>query len=212
MQLFTAPEAWYGSTFELTLDLGRAASADRFLAATDALWSHPLLDGCYLDAEREPAEQARVAPSDILPGLTPDTGVSTLRGVATLPNRARTVCLSTALMFPRDEEGSDQLILALPLGALARAYPIGAYPIDDQTPLDWRPALEDWMTDLASRAWEPGRVRIATIGAGTAPYFQADAVLKHGIPTERWEAYLVAGPNGRPQLHRANMPAPLSFP
>src|SRR5688500_15055952 len=152
MQLFTAPEAWYGSTFELTLDLGRGASTDRFLAAADAIWSHPLLEGCYLDAEREPAAQVRVAPSDILPGLTPDEGASPLRGIATLPNGARTVCLSSALMFARDDDASDQLIFALPLGALARAYPIGAYPIDDQTPLDWRSALEDWMADLASRA------------------------------------------------------------
>lgn len=212
MQLFTAPDAWYGSTFELTLDLGRGASPERFLAAANALWSHPSLDGCYLDPEREPADQTRVAPSDILPGLTPEAGVSPLRGVATLPNRSRTACYSSALMFGRDQDGSDQLIFALPLGALARAYPIGAYPFADQTPLDWRPQLEDWMTDLASTAWKPAQVRIATIGSGTAPYFEADAVLKDGIPAERWEAYLVTGPDGCSQLHRANMGAPLSFP
>src|SRR5688500_5359960 len=107
MELFTAPDAWHGGTFDLTLYLGCATPVARFLAAAEALWSHPSLDGCYLDTRREPAEQPRVTPAEIQRGLTPDEGVSTLRGVATLPNQARTAYFSCALMFPRDDDGSD---------------------------------------------------------------------------------------------------------
>ena len=212
MELFTAPDAWNGGTFELTLYLGRATPAERFFAAAEALWSHPSLDGCYLHTEREPAEQPRVTAAEVLAGLTPDEGVSPLRGVATLPNCARIACFSCALMFPRDGDTSDELNFVLPLGSLARAYPIGADPFNDGTPLGWRPLLEDWMADLALRVWGPGQVRLATIGDGSANGdLEPEALLERGVPTERWEAYLAPGPDNRPRLHRANMGAPFSF-
>lgn len=203
MRVFTdPPDAWYGSTFELVLDLG-PASGERLLAAATAVWDAPELRGCYLEANKEPAEQCAVRPDDVMhnaPGAH-------LRGLATLPNGATVACSTYGLCIDGE---ADQLIVALPLGSLATAYPIGAYPIDDGTPLDWRPELEDWFTALARRAWIPGSVRLGTIGAGTAGFLEAAPVLREGIPAERWEAYLWPGPDG-PKVHRANMPAPISF-
>jgi hypothetical protein len=201
MPVFTAPEAWYGSTFELTLDLG-PESGYRLIAAATALWSHPALRGCYLDADREPSEQRAVRPDDVMHNA-PETP---LRGLATLPNGTTVACSSHGL---RIEGEADQLVFELPLGSLATAYPIGAYPYDDGTPLAWRATLEDWLFGLAQRAWHPGRVRAGTIGAGVAGYFEAADALRAGVPAERWEAYIWPSPAG-PQLHPANMPAPLS--
>jgi hypothetical protein len=60
-KLFTADEAWNGGFYELALEVG-ARSDDRLRAALKALWSHPDLDGCYLDRGREPSDQPREQP------------------------------------------------------------------------------------------------------------------------------------------------------
>ena len=50
--LFTPDGAWFGGFYELALEVG-ARSDDRLRAALAAVWSHPDLDGCYIDRGRE---------------------------------------------------------------------------------------------------------------------------------------------------------------
>ena len=198
MNIFTAPDAWYGSSFDLTLYLHKGCDP---VTISTRFWSLPIVDGCYLERYREPSDQTRIAPSDVV-GNTPEVP---LLGVATLPNGSRVAC-STFFLGP--DHDCSEFLVSLPLGSLASAYQIGAYPIDDGTPLDWRRTLEDWFFAVSAELWSCGVV-LGTIGAGTAGSLDASSVLRGGIPAERWEAFL--WPGDPPTLHRANMPAPIKL-
>src|SRR3712207_3095418 len=91
-RLFTEPDAWHGGFFELALDLGPPSDA-RLGTAQTTLWSHPALDGCYAECEREPLDQPRVGP--VLPA--DQNGNGQLFGVATLPNGRQTACASVTI-------------------------------------------------------------------------------------------------------------------
>ena len=59
---FTAPDAWSGGYFELSLEFP-ALDAEAHSRAVNALWRHAALRGCYRSRDIEPDDQAIVAPS-----------------------------------------------------------------------------------------------------------------------------------------------------
>lgn len=198
--LFTRPEAWFGGAYELMVHLGSQSDEVR-LTTLRTMWTAPGVYGCFLDRDREPADQERVAPSQ----LTLSHAEGRVHGVATFPDGRTTTCYS---LGPLGDGADHWLYFGLPLGSLAQLYPIGAYPLDDGTPLDWRIHVDEWLCRVARALWQTCPFRIATTGASSAGAPDARSFERTGVPAERWEGYLI--PRGADlQWHPPNRGAPL---
>lgn len=182
-RLFTPDDTWSGGHYELALELG-PPSMQRLRAAIGALWKYPDLTGCFLDRNREPDQQPRVTP-DYYEG---EPHFHCL-GVARLPN-GRSIACGTCVV--REPEGSDWLDFYLPLAALGTAYPVGAFPFeDDRTAAEvWRNPIEDWLVDIGRAVGQIVSYRIGLIGWEASGGDYADEVSARGIPAERWMGYL----------------------
>lgn len=144
---FLLDDNWAGHWYELGIQLGPRTAPDaeeRLVAAMRALWSSPLLEGCYPERRQHPSVQVRLRPGEL--ELDPD-GRSFLYGWAQLP-LGRIVCLS-CFVREEGEDGKDWLDLGIPEGALDRLDPrllVDEYLIDRR---GWQEPLDGWFVELA---------------------------------------------------------------
>jgi hypothetical protein len=183
---FTVADAWTGGHYELAIELG-AHSADRVARALRRLWRHPSLEGCYLQSNKPVKAQPRVNPDDHLE--------EKLYGIATLETRARVPCGSFLCSF---EDASDWLELYLPLGALAKMYPVGGYPFDERSnSLAWRREVDNWLRGIAEYVFREIPFQLAVVGfeieVGTDSYKSVD---KQSTPEQRSEGLLLPTDEG----------------
>ncbi|MEH0927300.1 hypothetical protein [Micromonospora sp. CPCC 205558] len=131
-------ENWTGGFYELILVLGAADDARLDLAA-GALWRAADVRECRVGVDLV----------EMTPGADAFTMGGHLRGTLTLPSGARVVCGSYTTRY----DNVDNLVLYLPLGALARVDGrIGGYPFDQRSgveSLTWRAPLDRWLADIA---------------------------------------------------------------
>ncbi len=181
-RLFTANDAWIGGFYELALEVG-PQSDDRLRAALATLWSHPDLDGCYLDRGREPAGQPRVQPDCLL-----ETG-SHLLGLARLPNGVRVAC-GTCLIS--EDDGPDWLDFYLPMGSLGTVYLAGGFPFGSEAdwPGPWRYEVDDWMAGVGLWVARSASFQLGLIGFEVSGQIYAHDIAAQGIPAERFVGYL----------------------
>ena len=135
---FTAPDAWAGGFYELTICLG-APSDERISEALTSIWESSLLEGPYCERHKEPADQSRISPTeDHLYGLAHING--------------RCLPFGTFVLREKGQHGNRQadfLSLCLPLGGLGTVYSVGAYPFGSlQAARAWRPEVDAWFLQL----------------------------------------------------------------
>jgi hypothetical protein len=189
-RVFTADKAWFGGFYELALEVG-PPSDDRLRAALEALWSHPDLDGCYLDRGCEPADQPR---------KQPDLESRHLLGVAQLPHGSRVACGS--LLIREVEDHSDWLDFYLPMGSLWTAY--GRFPFADRVdwPEDpWLLEVDDWLAKVGLWIARSRSFRLGLIGVEVCGEAYAADITAQGIPAERYVGYLWPS-GGSVEYHR----------
>jgi hypothetical protein len=180
--IFTRADTWDGGSFELRL-FYEPYAADTLAPAFATLWAHPSLDGCVADRFPAPAQQPRVSPA-----VAARERGRLWYGVATLPNGVRVGCLSLIFL---DSESDDPLEIrfGIPMGALARAYPVGAYPFTDGKPLTWRAEVSAWLVEIAGRVFAEHPFRFGMIDHEAT----MDGVTPgevNEVPAVRWEGYL----------------------
>jgi hypothetical protein len=176
-RLFTADKAWYGGFYELAIELG-PRSDDRLRAALEALWSHPDIDGCYLDRGCEPADQPRRQPDCLESGLH-------LLGVAQLANGSRLACGSCVIREVEDD--SDWLDFYLPMGSLWTAY--GGFPFSagaDWPEDPWLFEVDDWLAKVGLWIARSASFRLGLIGIEVCGEVYAADITVQGIPAERF--------------------------
>jgi hypothetical protein len=146
--------SWKGGYYEL-LVCPLADSPEAACSTLKALWTFPSLNGCYLRRDLQPLAQTRVRPCES--GTT-----GHLYGLATLPNTNVVVCGSYTTTTDTHKENTGVwhwVVFYLPLGALADAYPLGAYPFAPLGELSkWKPAVDSFLGDIAR--WINGSVPI----------------------------------------------------
>jgi hypothetical protein len=184
--IFTAADAWLGGFYEVSLELER--QNDQRLASTlAAIWSHPRLEGCYLDQTCEPFEQARV------PFTASLVDREHLYGVAQLAHE-RFVAAGTCVI--REDGGSDWVDLYLPMGSLGQIFPVHGFPFDDLDHKTWRTEVENWLAELASDIYGKAPFDLALVGFETCGEHRAAEIRKNGLPSKT-SACLLLPENGQ---------------
>ena len=182
-KFFTNENTWFGGHYELAIEVG-PTSDTQLLAALRAIWTHPSLDGCYLDRDKEPDEQSRVQP---VPELL---STMHLQGIANLPNGLRIAC--GTCLIREENEGPDWLDFYLPLGALGNAYDIGAYPFDETEHSHevWQKPLDEWLVELSKYIFTLSPFRLALIGFEVSGDAYSDQIQQEGVPFSRHFGYV----------------------
>ncbi len=182
-QFFTKEGLWDGGYYELALEIGEA-SDDKLQKALLAIWQHPKLTGGYLQRDKEPIEQQKADISII----SLETG-SHLQGLARLPNNYKIAC-GTCLI--REDEGPDWLDFYLPMGSLAEAYQVGAYPFDENenSPKLWQKEVDGWLAEIGNFIYSKVRYKLGLIGFEVSGEFYSSQFDKNEIPEKRYEGFL----------------------
>jgi hypothetical protein len=105
-----------------------------------------------------------------------------------LPNGVRVGCLSLIIVFSEPDD-PPEIHFGVRMGALARAYPVGAYPFTDGKPLTWRAEVSAWLVEIAGRVFAEHPFRFGMIDHEAT----LDGVTPgevHEVPAVRWEGYL----------------------
>jgi len=187
-ELFTAADTWNGGFYELAIELGPRLgprSDERLRTALETIWQYDGLDGCYEDEHVEPLHQTR---------LPPTIEKTKLLGVATLPDRRQAACGTVIVReddFTGRDDGSDWVVLFLPMGALDSVYNVGAYPFEDGKDFrTWRKPLDDWLARVAAAVFAAVLFPLALIGHEVSGTTYAAEISNTGLPAERWVGYL----------------------
>ena len=141
---YLSDENWYGSFYEMSLELGPTGNDLLALEALRALWSQPEVRGPWRNLSGFGTERDDAA-------IT--TEEVPLYGCFTLDNGTEVGCVSHLIRVPGE---SDWLDLSIPTGMLELCFSI-SYPLDS--------ASNPWMV--------PFEERLARIGAaiyGVAPF------------------------------------------
>ena len=180
---FTHEDSWTGGFYELAIDVGSTMD-ELVLTVLQAIWSHPALEGCYLDRTREPADQMRLT-------MTPELLHRThIQGIARLPDNHFLPC-GTCLL--RDLGDTTWIDFYIPTGALEWVYPLGGFPFsrqDRNAQRQWQQPLDNWFADLGRYIFEHSAYRFAVIGHEVAAEADAAQISERGIPEQRWMGYL----------------------
>ena len=174
---------WSGSFYELAIELG-SPSDDRLRTALTRLWSHPSLDGCYLDRNQELDQQPRVSPLhwDVAPGAH-------LLGLVQLPNGQQVACGS---IIVREDDGPDWLDFYIPMVALMEVYGEGTYAFDEDVSAlrSWQEPLDKYLAELGAYVFAEVPFALGLIGHEVSGDVYAEQIAREGIPSQRYIGYL----------------------
>jgi hypothetical protein len=180
-RLFTLPDAWVGGSYELAIEY-RTSSA-RARGGIVALWSHPDVGGCYQRRDVEPDQQTTVEPSTI--------DLRDHAYGACVLNGSRVAATFVSIPY---EHGPTWLYFGFPLGSLSRTYPVGAYPFDDGSDLEWRDHVDSWLRMIGEYVFARAPFDCALISHEPEEDV-ADEVAAGAVPKRRWEGILVPEDN-----------------
>jgi hypothetical protein len=92
------------------------------------------------------------------------------------------------------------------MGSLALAYPVDAFPFDERGADRWKPAVDEWLHDVAAGIYASVRFPFAVIGHEVDAPREWEMVRSGGVPDKRWDGYLVEH-DGTLVWYPANQPS-----
>ena len=180
--IFKDKDTWLGSFYELALELGDR-SDEHLYSALRRVWEFPDLQGCYLRPDLEPDEQPQVGvPLNL-------EEANWLYGIARMPNGLRVAC---GTLFVREDDGTDWLVIYMPMGALAQTYKEARRPLSDSFLMLQvaKRELDDWFASLGVYVFREVPFRLGLIGHEVSGWTLAKLVEEAGIPEMRYMSYL----------------------
>lgn len=156
---------WLGGMYELAITLAPGPDADaRLDALFRSVWTVAGVEGCFdrCGVEEPPAVTVAIA----------EEAVHAYRyGRVVLPNGARVVCLAIAVRS--GDGGGDDLCFGIPGGVFSVAS-----VFEDRGHFDYRSyLLDDWLVDIARRAFAITPFESALVGFEVAPIGSSDVHL-----------------------------------
>lgn len=131
-------ENWYGSYYELSLQLGPPGDDERAITALRAMWDLPELLGPWRRREA-------FGTAPIIPEL--DNECLTHYGLISLNRETQVGCMSFLIRC----DDADWLDLSIPTGMLERVFPI-RYPLNVETNT-WLRGVDDLFASMGNRVY-----------------------------------------------------------
>lgn len=166
---------WIGSFYELAIQLGPRDDT-RLERSLAAIWRLANATGPFVRPDDGPSRSA---------SLTAEGHSQALHGVVRLPSGADIVCGA----LPIREDGPDLLIFYVPEGALERVA--GFMPGEDPASLVWRRPLDQWLADLAIRAYPEAHFELAVIGWEASAFLDEESAASKKSLAARHGAYVI---------------------
>jgi len=169
-------EDWYGSWYELAIELVPAGDDRRLSAAMAALWRGAGLGGPWPDRAAGP----QGAPVDLRRPL-PFEALRDLYGVLRLPGRRPLGCL-TCIVREEHPGGADWLDLCVPTGMLAHAFPV-VHPLTrEDNP--WLAELDRAFMPIAAAVYRATGFALALVGEEASGWVTARELTPERLPPE----------------------------
>jgi len=179
---------WIGGFYELSIKVGPTDDA-RLERLLITIWRLAGATGPFIRRGEGPS---RVAPLD-LGALSQH-----IHAVVRLPSGSNVVCGATAIRFG---DGPDVLSFYVPLAALARIdRRIQGFPFGRESgaaSLGWRRPIDNWLAELATRAFAEAPFQLASIGFEASSFDAPDE-----LAGDRDFAYVLPL-NGVPRYYEA---------
>ncbi len=149
--LFTDSDNWLNGFYILALALPSSPDA---VTVLQQMATFPALDAWYLDRDKEPEDQPKVAASEPLPS-------GHLYGALTFPSGHRLPC--GALVF-RMYDDPGWVEFYIPLASVDQICHTGAYPFGDSAGYrDWQQKIDPTLVELARHVYEKVRFPVGII-------------------------------------------------
>jgi hypothetical protein len=156
-------EQWGGGYYELDVALEGGLSVDTL----EALWSHPALDGPFVDdastkMRRATWDELRTAYAQDAEHLPDCYGIATLHDGASVPCRS----FRWEQYVGAGGETYDSLNFMVPANGLRAVWPrFGEFPfVEPEGVRSWQEPLEEWFADIARGMFPKSAVAFARVG------------------------------------------------
>jgi len=173
---FTQKENWYGSFYELAIELQTSHDNVRLEKALEALWNHPNLSGHWLSKENYGQGPDKFSIADKFHGMNQNSLIH-LYGVFFIPEIDKQIgCLS---IIVRETDGSDWLDFCFPTGMLESAFSV-KYPLEtDEYP--WSTVLDKYLLQMADMIYQQIPYDLAFIGDEVSGLANKASIISEGI-------------------------------
>jgi hypothetical protein len=168
---FTHKENWYGSFYELAIELQPSHDNVRLERALDSLWSHPNLSGHWVSIENFGRSPDVFNISDQSQSMDQNSLIH-LYGVFSIPEIDKQLgCLSIVV---RETEGSDWLDFSFPTKMLESAF--GEIP--------WSTVVDKYLLQIADMIYQQTPYDLALIGEEVSGLVNKASITEKGIANE----------------------------
>lgn len=148
---FVCDENWFGSYYELAIELGPTGDDERLCTALEHVWSLPQLRGSWIAKSDFDLQSSPIECRD---GI-----VFSRYGVITLTSEISVGCVTHTV---REPDGSDWLDLCIPTGMLGHCYDV-QYPLDCATN-PWMVQIDRLFAQMAASVFRSIPFQLAIIG------------------------------------------------
>lgn len=150
LELLHFPDSWYGSYYELAMELGPTGNDAHLEVALKALWRAPGLTGPW---------SSRGSFSELPDAVVGADLEHILYGVATVGAHQP---IGVVMHVVREPQGSDWVDICFPTGMLNHLYAL-EYPLYSH-PNSWRSEIDAFLVKIAASVFASCPFRLALIG------------------------------------------------
>ncbi len=167
---YGAAENWFGSYYELAIEVSTAPADERLRASIEQLWScTAVVAGPWLDKE--------VTRAVAVPRLPAVEGMAASYGIVHIPDLGDVRCVSWVIREVGC--GSDWIDLCIPTSALE---PFGlAYPLVSETPCTLIDAIDRALLHVAVSVFAGAPFELALIGEEVSGMWSSATVTRHDL-------------------------------
>lgn len=167
---YGAAESWFGSYYELAMEVSTEPADERLRAAVEQLWScSELVAGPWADKE--------VTLNVAIPALPDVEGMVAAYGVLRIPDVGDVRCVSWVIR--EVGRGSDWIDLCIPTSALER-FGV-AYPLVSETPCTLINAIDRALLNVAVSVFGRAAFELALIGEEVSGMWSSATVAPHDL-------------------------------
>ena len=176
---FTQKENWYGSFYELAIELQTSHDNVRLEQALEALWSHPNLSGHWLSIENYGQSPDVISILNEFRFENSNPFIN-LYGLFSIPDIDKQVgCLSTIV---RETNGSDWLDFCFPTGMLKSAFSVN-HPLEMRE-YPWSVTLDKYLLQMADMIYQKTPFDLAFIGDEVSGLVNKASIISEGIESQ----------------------------